>query len=67
MIEDFEVPPNLNFVEIDRKTGLLVTPVCLYPFREVFFPGTEPVRFCTTADHMRILDYYSTKTATEEH
>jgi penicillin-binding protein 1A len=67
LIEDFEVPPNLNFVEIDRKTGLLLTPVCLYPFREVFFPGTEPVRFCTTADHMRILDYYSTKAGTEEH
>ncbi len=65
--EDFEVPPNLNFVEIDRKTGLLLTPVCPYPFREVFFPGTEPVRFCTLADHMRILDYYAGKAATEEH
>jgi penicillin-binding protein 1A len=67
MLEDFEIPPNLNFVEIDRKTGLLVTPICLFPFREVFFPGTEPVRYCTLADHMRILDYYSTKAATEEH
>ena len=33
--EDFEVPPNLSFVEIDRKTGLLSTPFCLFPFREV--------------------------------
>ena len=24
--DDFEVPPNINFVEIDRKTGLLATP-----------------------------------------
>lgn len=56
--EDFEVPPNLVFVEIDRKTGLLTTPVCRYPFLEVFFPGTEPGRYCTLADHMRILDYY---------
>jgi penicillin-binding protein 1A len=57
--EDFEVPPNLVFVEIDRKTGLLATPICLYPFLEVFFPGSEPGRYCTLADHMRILDYYT--------
>ncbi len=64
---DFEVPPNLIFVEIDRKTGLLATPACLYPFREVFIPGTEPSRYCTLADHLRILDYYSNEKATEEH
>ena len=63
---DFEVPPNLVFVEIDRKTGLLATPICRYPFREVFFPGTEPSRFCTLADHLRILDYYSGAKASEE-
>lgn len=65
--EDFEVPPNLVFIDIDRKTGLLATPVCRYVFREVFFPGTEPSRFCTNADHMRILDYYSSQKASEEH
>ena len=63
---DFEVPPNLVFVEIDRKTGLLATPICRYPFREVFFPGTEPSRFCTLADHLRILEYYSVEKASEE-
>ncbi len=62
--EDFEVPPNLVFVEIDKKTGLLTTPICRYPFLEVFFPGSEPGRYCTLADHMRILDYY-TVSATE--
>ncbi len=65
--EDFEVPPNLSFVEIDRKTGLLATPICRFPLREVFFPGTEPSRFCTNQDHLRILDYYSQETAREEH
>ncbi len=78
--EQFEVPPNLTFVDIDRKTGLLLPPaeidpatgraapsICLYPFREVFFTGTEPARFCTAADHMRILNYYSTEKASEEH
>jgi penicillin-binding protein 1A len=64
---DFEVPPNLVFVEIDKKTGLLATPICRYPFREVFFPGTEPGRYCTLADHLRVLDYYSSDRASEEH
>ena len=41
--EEFEVPPNLSFVEIDRKTGLIATPICLFALREVFLPGTEPV------------------------
>jgi len=57
--EEFEVPPNLSFVEIDPKTGLLASPVCLFTLREVFLPGTEPDRFCTHEDHMMILDYYS--------
>ena len=65
--EDFEVPPNLSFVDIDRKTGLLATPLCRFPLREVFFPGTEPSRFCTNQDHLRILDYYSQEAAKEEH
>jgi penicillin-binding protein 1A len=64
---DFDVPPNLNFVEIDKKTGLLATPACLYPFREVFFPGTEPSRYCTLADHLRVLDYYSAGKTADDH
>ncbi|MBN2265423.1 MAG: hypothetical protein JW775_06365, partial [Candidatus Aminicenantes bacterium] len=63
---DFEVPPNLSFVEIDRKTGLLATPACLYPFLEVFVPGTEPSRYCTLADHLRVLDYYAADRVTIE-
>jgi len=66
--EDFEVPSSgLSFVDIDRKTGLLLSGPCLFPLREVFFPGTEPSRYCTRADHMRILDYYGQETAAEEH
>jgi penicillin-binding protein 1A len=63
---DFEVPPNLVFVEIDKKTGLRVMDFCLYPFLEVFFPGTEPSRFCTLADHMRVMDYYPTDKTSED-
>lgn len=58
--EEFEVPPNLSFAEIDRKTGLLATPICQWAMREVFMPGTEPDRFCTYEDHMMVLDYYET-------
>ncbi len=68
VVENFEVPPNLVFVEIDRKTGLLAVPgVCRYPFNEVFLTGTEPKRFCSNLEHMKILDYYSSAAATEEH
>ena len=63
---DFEVPPNLVFVEIDKKTGLRVMDFCLYPFLEVFFPGTEPTRFCTLADHMRVLEYYPADKISED-
>jgi penicillin-binding protein 1A len=65
-IEDFEVPPHLVFVTIDRKTGLLASPLCKYPFQEVFLPGTEPTRYCSLQDHMRVLDYYSEREAREE-
>ncbi len=67
VFEDFAVPPNITFVEIDRKTGLLATPNCLWPLREAFLAGTEPNRYCTLQDHMMILDYYGTSKATEEH
>ncbi len=65
--EEFEVPPNLSFTEIDLRTGLLATPICLYPFLEVFVPGTEPFRYCTLQDHMRTLDYYLMEKVIEEH
>ena len=54
-------PPNLNFVYIDRKTGLLPSNICLpqYIIEEVFLPGTEPTRHCTYEDHMMTYDYYS--------
>lgn len=65
--ELFEIPPNLSFADIDRKTGLLLSPVCLFPFREVFIPDTEPQRFCTLEDHMKTRDYYGAEKASEEH
>jgi len=64
--EEFEIPPNISFVEIDLKTGLLATPICLWVAKEAFFPGTEPDRFCSHEDHMMILDYYALEKAKEE-
>ncbi len=58
VIEEFEIPPGLSFVEIDIKTGLRATPECLFPFTEVFLPNTEPDRWCSLEDHLRVLDYY---------
>ena len=65
--EDFEIPPNIYLVEVDRKTGLLATPDCMWPIREAFLAGTEPSRYCSNQDHLLILDYYSTEKAAEEH
>lgn len=56
--EEFDVPPNLVKRTIDRKTGLLATPICLFPFVEYFIPGKEPDRWCTYEDHMLTYDYY---------
>ncbi len=60
VVEKFPVPPNLEFVQIDRKTGLLPTLVCLPQFiiTEVFMPGTAPGRFCSNEDHLMTYDYY---------
>jgi penicillin-binding protein 1A len=65
--EDFSVPPNITFVEVDWKTGFLATPACLWPIREAFLAGTEPDRFCSNQDHLKILDYYGLEKAVEEH
>ncbi len=60
--EEFSVPRNLSFIIIDRKTGLLPSPICPPQFllKEVFIPGTEPNRFCSYEDHMMTYDYYET-------
>ena len=55
---EFEIPPNLEYAQIDYKTGLLWNPICLFPFREVYLPGTAPDRWCTYEDHLKTYDYY---------
>lgn len=58
--EEFEVPPNIHFVAIDRKTGLLATPACKWRFMEAFLVGTEPTRYCSNLDHIATYDYLGT-------
>jgi penicillin-binding protein 1A len=66
--EEFEVPPNIVFVPIDRKTGLLAAPICKWPFMEAFLSGKEQlIRFCSYEDHMLILDYATLEKAKEVH
>jgi len=56
--EEFDVPSNLNFVNVDYYTGLLATPFCKLVINEVFVPGTEPQRFCSEEEHLLVNDYY---------
>ncbi len=58
--EEFEVPANIHFVAIDRKTGLLATPACKWRFMEAFLEGTEPNRLCSNLDHIATYDYLGT-------
>lgn len=65
---EFEMPAEhlLQFETIDYKTGLLATPICLFPFREVYLPGTAPSRWCSFEDHMMTLDYYDSLRQAQE-
>jgi penicillin-binding protein 1B len=44
--QPFEVPADVNFVDIDKGTGQLATPLCPAVVREAFLPGTEPASSC---------------------
>jgi penicillin-binding protein 1A len=64
---EFEVPPNIVFKAIDRKTGLLAAPFCKWRFMEAFLSGSDPLRFCSYEDHLMVLDYASAERAKEGH
>jgi penicillin-binding protein 1A len=56
--EYFKKPPGIVWVEIDRLTGKLLAPHCLYPFKDAFLTGTEPMEPCSEEDHFNITDYF---------
>lgn len=49
--ESFPVPPGIQFVTIDRHTGLRAEADCEHPLNEAFIATTEPVEVCTAAHH----------------
>jgi penicillin-binding protein 1A len=58
----FSPPSGVYMIDIDKYTGKLLTPDCLYPFSEAFLPGTEPLEFCNEEEHQKIFNYYKTTT-----
>ncbi|MBN2372760.1 PBP1A family penicillin-binding protein [bacterium] len=45
-VKDFPIPPGIEFVSIDRKTGLLATGECNDILLEAFRDGTAPKKLC---------------------
>jgi penicillin-binding protein 1A len=58
----FRVPSGVYMIDIDKYTGKLVTPDCLYRLSEAFLPGTEPLEFCNEEEHQKIYNYFKTET-----
>ena len=59
--EKFTRPANVDYLPIDRRTGLRATVEsnCPNPLLEAFVQGTEPAKSCSAAEHFRIgLPYY---------
>jgi penicillin-binding protein 1B len=44
--QKFEAPDDITYVEIDRETGKLATPMCEHTLNEAFVAGTEPREYC---------------------
>jgi len=58
----FHVPSGVYMIDIDKYTGRLLTPDCIYALHEAFLPGTEPLEFCNEEEHQKIFNYYKTET-----
>jgi penicillin-binding protein 1A len=62
----FRIPSGVFMINIDKYTGKLLTPDCLYPFSEAFLPGTEPLEFCNDEEHQKIDNYFKTEEESDE-
>lgn len=60
-VRKFRKPSSVIMVMIDKYTGKLKSPDCMYPFLEAFRTGTEPHEFCTPEDHLNFTDYFDIK------
>ncbi len=57
----YSEPSGIVWRDIDKYTGKLATPDCLYPFREAFLPGSEPAEPCSPEEHQKIFNYFKTE------
>ncbi|MCP5046894.1 MAG: PBP1A family penicillin-binding protein [bacterium] len=64
--QHFRKPSGVIWVTVDKYTGKLSTPDCLYPFREAFLTGTEPLEYCNEEYHQEVTDYYGKEDDEEE-
>ena len=64
--DKFRVPSGVYMITIDKYTGRLVTPDCLYQISEAFLPGTEPLEFCNDEEHQKIDNYFKTEEESDE-
>lgn len=64
-VQKFRKPSGVIVMKIDKYTGKLWTPDCLYTFWENFITGTEPTEFCNPDDHAKIVDYYAAEESEE--
>ena len=62
----FRVPSGVYMIAIDKYTGKLLTPDCLYPLSEAFLPGSEPLEFCNDEEHQKIYNYFKTEDKSNE-
>jgi penicillin-binding protein 1A len=62
----FRIPSGVYMINIDKYTGKLLTPDCLYPISEAFLPGSEPLEFCNDEEHQKIYNYFKTEEESEE-
>ncbi len=52
--EDFSVPANIEFIPIDRITGLRASVGCPSVILEAFIKGTAPISHCSAGNHTEI-------------
>jgi penicillin-binding protein 1A len=62
----FRIPSGVYMITIDKYTGKLLTPDCLYPISEAFLPGSEPLEFCNDEEHQKIYNYFKTEEESDE-
>jgi len=58
-VQKFRKPSGVIVMKVDKYTGKLWTPDCIYTFWESFMTGTEPTEFCNSEEHDKIVDYYT--------